>query len=97
MFAALGDATRLALVVKLSVGPPLSIARLTEGFALSRQAVTKHLQVLEEAGLVRAFRRGRENLFALEPEQIDEVRRSLDRISKQWDVALANLKEFAER
>jgi len=97
IFAALGDVTRLALVVKLSTGTPLSIARLTDGFTLSRQAVTKHLQVLEEVGLVRAVRRGRENLFELQAQPIDEARQSLDRISRQWDVALASLKSFVER
>ena len=97
VFAALGDATRLRLLTKLSGGEPVSIARLTEGSRLTRQAITKHLRVLEGAGLVRAARRGRENLFALEPEPLDEARRALDRISRQWDVALARLKTFVEK
>jgi len=96
IFAALGDATRLKLLAKLSRGSRVSIARLTHGSALTRQAITKHLQVLQDAGLVRGVRRGRENLFELEPEPLDEARRALDRISKQWDVALARLKSFVE-
>ena len=96
IFAALGDATRLKLVTKLSRGSRVSIARLTEGSTLTRQAITKHLRVLQEAGLVRGVRRGRENLFELEPEPLDEARRALDGISRQWDEALARLKSFVE-
>ncbi|MDB5293417.1 MAG: Transcriptional regulator, ArsR family [Phycisphaerales bacterium] len=96
VFAALGDQTRLALLAKLSGGPRFSIARLTKGSALTRQAITKHLRVLQDAGLVRGVRRGRENLFELEPRRLDEARRALDRISRQWDQALARLKSFVE-
>jgi DNA-binding transcriptional ArsR family regulator len=96
VFAALGDRTRLTLVKTLSEGPPRSIARLTQGSALTRQAITKHLRVLEGAGLVRAERRGRESLYALEPAPIDEARRALERISREWDVALARLRSFVE-
>jgi DNA-binding transcriptional ArsR family regulator len=97
IFAALGDATRLGLVTKLAAGEPLSIARLTEGFSVSRQAVTKHLRILQRLGLVRAIPRGRENLFELRTQPLDEATRSLERISKQWDIALSSLKMFAER
>jgi DNA-binding transcriptional ArsR family regulator len=96
LFAALGDETRLKLLVKLGSGSLLSITRLSEDSALSRQAITKHLCVLQDAGLVRAVRRGRENLFELEPDRLDEARRALDVISRQWDQALARLKEFVE-
>jgi DNA-binding transcriptional ArsR family regulator len=96
IFAALGDETRLKLVSKLSGGSRFSIARLTEGSTLTRQAITKHLRVLQDAGLVRGLRRGRENLFELEPEPLDEARRALDGISRQWDQALARLKSFVE-
>src|SRR5256885_1567457 len=96
VFAALGDATRLRLVTKLSGGSRFSIARLTEGSRLTRQAITKHLRVLQDAGLVRGARRGRETLFALEPDPLDEARRALDGISRQWDEALARLKSFVE-
>jgi DNA-binding transcriptional ArsR family regulator len=79
-----------------SSGSLLSITRLAEDSALSRQAITKHLRVLQEAGLVRGVRRGRENLFELEPGRLDEARRAQDVISRQWDAALARLKGFVE-
>ena len=97
VFAALGDQTRLALLAQLSRESRCSIARLTEGSPLTRQAITKHLRVLQSAGLVRGVRRGRENLFELEPEPLDEARRALEGISRQWDEALARLKSFVER
>jgi DNA-binding transcriptional ArsR family regulator len=97
IFAALGDETRLALVQSLAGGAPLSIACLTEGSDLTRQAITKHLGVLQRAGLVRSVRKGRENRFALKAAPIDEARRTLDRISRQWDEALARLKAFVEK
>lgn len=96
VFAALGDATRLRLVARLVTDGPLSISSLTAGTDISRQAVTKHLQVLEHAGLARATRRGRERLWALEPEPLDEARRALDDLSRQWDAALERLRRFVE-
>ena len=97
VFAALGDETRLKLLAKLGGGTRFSIARLTKGSALTRQAITKHLRVLQDARLVRGVRRGRENLFELEPKRIEEARRALDGISRQWDQALARLKAFVEK
>lgn len=96
LFAALGDETRLRLVSRLSSGGPTSISRLTTGSGVTRQAVTKHLRVLAGAGLVRGTRRGRERLWKLEPKRLEEARRSLDLISKQWDQALGKLKIFVE-
>lgn len=96
VFAALGDETRLAVLSRLSGGSRQSIARLTAGTALTRQAVTKHLRVLETAGIVRSEKAGRENLFRLEPRPIEDVRRYLDSVSRQWDDALARLKAFVE-
>jgi DNA-binding transcriptional ArsR family regulator len=92
VFAALGDETRLSVLAKLSRGEPQSIARLTAGTKLTRQAVTKHLRVLEGAGVVRSVRVGRESLFELEPRSIEDVRQYLDEVSRQWDDALARLK-----
>ena len=92
VFAALGDETRLSVLARLSRGEPQSIARLTAGTKLTRQAVTKHLRVLEGAGVVRSVRVGRESLFELEPRSIEEVRQYLDEVSRQWDDALARLK-----
>jgi len=97
IFAALGDETRLALVSKLAKGKPSSIAHLTEGTRLTRQAVTKHLRVLEGGRIVRSVRSGRENLFELDPAPIRQVRDYADVVSEQWDHALARLKDFVER
>lgn len=97
IFAALGDATRLNLVARLCAGGPMSIARLTDGTAVTRQAITKHLNVLKDAGIVRGARLGRERLWELEPQPFAEARRCLDLISTQWDEALARLKLAVER
>jgi DNA-binding transcriptional ArsR family regulator len=96
IFAALGDETRLTMLAKLANGEPQSISRLAEGTHLTRQAVTKHLRVLEDAGVVHSARVGRESQFALKPKPLDEVRDYLERVSGQWDDALARLKAFAE-
>jgi DNA-binding transcriptional ArsR family regulator len=96
IFAALGDKTRLALVARLCNGGPLSIARLTAGAEITRQAITKHLNILAGAGLVRDIRVGRERLWEVETRQIEEARRSLQQISNQWDDALARLKLSVE-
>lgn len=97
VFAALGDETRLRLVTRLGTEGPLSIARLTAGTEVTRQAVTKHLRVLSDAGLARGTRQGRERLWKLEPQPLEEARRCLDLISAQWDEALARLKAAVER
>jgi DNA-binding transcriptional ArsR family regulator len=96
VFAALGDETRLAVLGRLSRGTPQSIARLTAGTRLSRQAVTKHLRVMQGAGMVRGIRAGREHLFELAPKPLADARKYLDAVSAQWDDALARLKTFVE-
>ena len=96
VFAALGDETRLRIVIRLCDGGPQSIVRLTEGSNVSRQAVTKHLRALSDAGLVRGERVGRETLWELETKRLAEARQYLDRISEQWDRALLRLKAFVE-
>lgn len=96
LFAALGDETRLALVARLCSGKGFSIAHLTSGSAVTRQAVTKHLQVLAAAGLVRDVRRGRERIWELAPERLGEARGWLDEISRRWDEALLRLKRHVE-
>jgi DNA-binding transcriptional ArsR family regulator len=96
VFAALGDETRLRLVAKLCAGQPRSISQLTEGSKLTRQAITKHLRVLERARIVRSVHRGRESLFEFDPEPIDDIKEYLDWVSGQWDEALARLKAFVE-
>src|SRR6185437_6653651 len=95
-FAALGDEKRLSLVAELCEGEPRSISRLTQGSGVTRQAITKHLRVLEGAGLVRAVRSGRETLFELDPKPLNELKSYLDLVSSQWDQSLARLKAFVE-
>ncbi|MBA3396504.1 MAG: helix-turn-helix transcriptional regulator [Deltaproteobacteria bacterium] len=96
VFAALGDVTRLRLLTKLSSGGPLSIAQLTDGEDVTRQAITKHLAVLADAGLVRDSWRGRERLWELELAPLDEARICLDLVSRRWDERLARLKALVE-
>jgi DNA-binding transcriptional ArsR family regulator len=96
VFAALGDETRLKVLDKLMSGEPQSIARLTAGTRLTRQAVAKHLRVLEGAGVVRSVKVGRESRFALQPKPLDELRAHLDVVARQWDAALARLKAQVE-
>jgi len=96
IFAALGDATRLALLAKLGDGSPHSIAQLSSGSRMSRQAITKHLQIMENVGLVSGMRAGRECRYRIEAKAIKEVMAFLDRVSAQWDAALLRLKDFVE-
>jgi DNA-binding transcriptional ArsR family regulator len=93
VFAALGDETRLALLGRLGAGGPLSIAELSAGRPVTRQAITKHLHVLAGAGLVRDSRRGRERLWQVEAGGLDEASRYLDVIARQWDAALDRLEK----
>ena len=95
VFAALGDETRLRLLARLSHGP-MSISGLTAGSGITRQGVTKHLRVLAGAGLIRGSRRGKESFWQLERRRLEEARRSLEQISRQWDAALGKLKIFVE-
>lgn len=97
VFAALGDETRLSLLNKLFRGQPRSISKLTHGSRLSRQAITKHLRVLQRAQIVRCSRSGRESLFEFNPQPIEELRSYLDFVSEQWDQTLSRLKSFVER
>jgi DNA-binding transcriptional ArsR family regulator len=96
IFAALGDETRLRLVAALCMGGAMSIAQLTLGTDITRQAITKHLSVLAAAGLVRDVKLGRERLWEFEPSSLEEARRSLEAIGQQWDRALARLKAAVE-
>lgn len=97
VFFALGDKTRLQLIAALCVGGVFSIAQLTANTALTRQAVTKHLQVLADAGLVTDLKIGRERLWQFEPQQLDEARRTLELIARQWDQALGRFKLAMEK
>jgi len=84
VFAALGEPTRLTLVAKLCADGPQSIARLSEGIDVTRQAVTKHA------------RSGRERVCELETARLDKARRCLDQISDQSDTVLERLRVFVE-
>ena len=97
LFAALGDATRLSLLRRLSVDGPLSITRLSEGTGVTRQAITKHLNTLGNVGLVRHTRRGRERVWELERQRLEKARGYLARIAAQWDAAADRLKAFVEQ
>jgi DNA-binding transcriptional ArsR family regulator len=97
IFVALGDPTRLALVARLCEQGPLSIAKLTAGADITRQAVTKHLHLLEDAGLVQSTRDGRESVWEVRPRRVQDARRYLDQISAQWDDAIDRLRALVER
>jgi DNA-binding transcriptional ArsR family regulator len=97
VFAALGDETRLRIVSRLVEGAPLSITALSTGEPVTRQAITKHLRVLQEAGLVRSERRGREQLWELERTRLEELRAWVEDLSRQWDIALDKLKAYVEK
>lgn len=96
LFAALGDETRLRLISRLCDDGPMSITSLTGVSNITRQAITKHLRVMEASGLLRSTRQGRESVWELDPRRFAEARRYLDTISKQWDDALARLRELVE-
>jgi DNA-binding transcriptional ArsR family regulator len=97
MFAALGDETRLHLVSALCKRGPLSISQLTEGHAMSRQAVTKHLEVLQEAGLAHSHQNGREKIWDLNQKRLRIAQEYLGLVSRRWDQALDRLKDLVER
>ena len=96
IFAALGDETRLSLVSTLSDGQPRSISQLTTRSNLTRQAITKHLRVLEGVGILHSVRVGRESLYEFNHRPIDEIKQHLEMVSFQWDRALGRLKSFVE-
>ena len=96
VFFALGDETRLALIARLAGGHPCSISELTRGSRVTRQAISKHLRVLETAGMVRSVRHGREHRYEFSPQPIDRAKQYLDFVSAQWDEALGRLRSFVE-
>jgi len=96
LFAALGDDTRLGLVSRLCTRGPLSTTRLAEGAGVTRQAVSKHLEVLAEVGVLRSRRLGRERVWEVDAAPLQAARECLDAISQDWDRALGRLKAFVE-
>ena len=98
LFAALGDPTRLALLQQLSNGGPASVSTLAERFpAVTRQAVSKHLHVLSGAGIIDGTYRGREHVWSVNPDRLEDGLRQIDLIARRWDDALARLKAYVER
>jgi DNA-binding transcriptional ArsR family regulator len=85
------------LISRLSGGGPMSITALAAGARVTRQAISKHLRVLQGAGLVRGRRRGRESVWQLERRRLQDARRYLTLISSQWDIALGRLRELVEK
>jgi DNA-binding transcriptional ArsR family regulator len=96
IFAALGDETRLRIVARMCGEGPMTIMRLANGASVTRQAITKHLHALEEAGLARSSRKGRERIWELRTKRFSKAQRYLDQISHQWDGALSRLRSFVE-
>ena len=96
LFAALGDETRLRLITRLCQEGPLSISRLSEGASITRQAVSKHLGTLEDAGLVQASQKGRERIYAFAPARLRAAQRYLDQVSAEWDSAIERLRAYVE-
>jgi len=96
IFAALGDETRLRLIARLTEAGPQSIASLADGFDMSRQAISKHLRVISDAGLARSGRRGREAVWQLEADGLADAQRYLQAIGKDWDDKLRRLKHLVE-
>jgi DNA-binding transcriptional ArsR family regulator len=96
LFAALGDPTRLRLVTRLASEGPQSITRLARTAPVTRQAITKHLRALAEAGVVRGRRAGRESVWELQPDRLEQARQHLDVISRQWDAAIERLRALVE-
>jgi DNA-binding transcriptional ArsR family regulator len=96
LFAALGDPTRLALLDRLSHGGPASIVALAGRFALTRQAISKHLQVLAAAGVIEGRREGRTHVWAINPGRLAQAQQHLATIAAGWDGALARLKALVE-
>jgi DNA-binding transcriptional ArsR family regulator len=95
IFFALGDETRLSVLAKLRDGA-LTATALAEGASMTRQAIVRHLQVLDGAGLVRHEKRGREVLYTPDARRLGEACAYLEMISAGWDRALDHLKVMVE-
>lgn len=97
LFTALADDNRLAIIESLSQHGPQSITGLAQRAPVTRQAVRKHLAVLETAGLATSKRRGRERIWHLQPGRLATAYAYLDRISRHWDDAIGRLEAHLER
>jgi len=97
LFTALGNDHRLAIVESLSEHGPQSITALAQRAPVTRQAVRKHLAVLETAGLATSERHGRERIWRLQPGPLASAHTYLDQISRRWDAALERLEAHLEK
>ncbi|OBB35026.1 metalloregulator ArsR/SmtB family transcription factor [Mycobacterium sp. 852002-51961_SCH5331710] len=95
-FNALGDPNRLRIVTRLCDGGPCSTSEVTEVVAVSRQATTKHLLLLESVGLVSSERSGRERIWRVRPEPLADAGEYLERLSQRWDRAIDRLRAHVE-
>lgn len=96
VFSALADPTRRELMSKLSQGP-VSATGLSRGMPVTRQAVSKHLAALAEAGLVEAERSGREVLYRLTPGPLNEAASWMADVGADWDDRLARMRSMLQR
>ena len=96
VFSALGDDTRLTIIARLNHGGARSISQLADGLSLTRQGVSRHLHVLEDAGIIASERVGRESRYSYRPAAIADARDYLARVSEQWDDAIKRLSAFVE-
>ncbi|MCV7300508.1 helix-turn-helix transcriptional regulator [Mycobacterium barrassiae] len=96
LFDALGDPNRLRIITRLCDGGPCSTTKITEVVSVSRQAATKHLLLLEAVGLVSSQRNGRERIWRVRPEPLNEASEYLDALSRRWDNAIGRLRTYVE-
>ena len=96
VFVALADATRRQVLDRLAAHGEATATMLAVELPVSRQAVVKHLAVLDRAGLVESRRRGREVRYSVRPERLDATARWMADIAGQWDARLAAIKRIAE-
>jgi DNA-binding transcriptional ArsR family regulator len=95
-FNALGDPNRLRIVTRLCDGGPCSTTEIADVVPVTRQAATKHLQLLEAVGVVSSSRSGRERIWRMEPAPLEDASEYLSRLSQRWDRAIDRLREFVE-
>ncbi len=96
LWAAVADPTRRRVLEALLEKGEATTTTLAEGLPVTRQAVAKHLIVLDRVGLVAGERRGREVHYAVQPERLDDAADSMARVAAQWDRRLARIKRLAE-
>ena len=96
LFDALGDPNRLRIITRLCDGGPSSTTEVTQVVAVSRQAATKHLMLMEAVGLVSSERKGRERIWRVQPTPLSEASDYLTALSLRWDRAIDRLRAYVE-